>query len=632
MPTNGSPSPHRPRELSAALTLAALGIVFGDIGTSPLYALRECFSETFGLALTQENVFGILSLIFWSLNLIVSMKYLSYVMRAENHGEGGVLALMALAQPHHALLTSGARRWLVFGGIFGAGLLFGDGIITPAISVLSAVEGLRVINPDFDPFIVPLTITILILLFSIQKRGTGKLGALFGPIVLLWFCLIGLLGVSAISAHPEILGAINPAHAVQFFLDNGRVAFLALGAVFLVVTGAEALYADMGHFGPKPIRAAWFLIALPGLLLNYFGQGALLLAEPEAIESPFYRLCPPALLVPMVVLATIVTVIASQALISGVFSLTSQAMKLGLLPRMQITHTSRDEIGQIYVSRVNWALLILTIWLVLEFRDSSSLAAAYGVAVSLTMLVTTGLTFFVSREVWRWPLAMSLGITVFFLIIEAGFFAAAMSKVIHGGWVPLVIGALVLVLMTTWRRGRQILNSRLREKLPPFEEFVQEIPSHHPAKVPGVAVYMSAQAEFAPPALLYNLQHNKVLHSQVVVLLVVIEEIPFVSPVRRVEVESLSEGLYRVRIHYGFMEQPDIPRALGLCKGHGLELDLDEATYFFGRESLLATRRPGMALWREHLFAFMSQNAQKAPRFFRIKADQVIEIGYEVEL
>lgn len=612
--------------------LGALGVVFGDIGTSPLYALRECFAPEHGVPLTQENVFGILSLVFWSLTIIVSIKYLLYVMRADNRGEGGVLALLALAAPHQANVIGGKQRILVWLGVFGAALLFGDGIITPAISVLSAVEGLQIATPLFEPYVVPITIVILVGLFVLQQKGTGKIGALFGPILLLWFFIIGILGLHAIISNPAVLWAVNPWHAVNFFEENKTHGFVSLGAVFLAVTGGEALYADMGHFGPRPIRASWFAIVFPALLLNYFGQGAFLLTSPAGIQNPFFRLAPPWALFPLVVLATFATVIASQALISGAFSLTSQAIKLGLLPRMTIVHTSREEIGQIFVSRINWLLLVCTIWLVLEFRSSSALAAAYGIAVSGTMIITTLLIFVVTKELWKWNVWTASIVSGFFLLVDLAFFAANSTKLFEGGWVPLVVGVLVFTLMTTWRRGKQILKDRLEEKLPPFDIFVHDIPEMAPLKVPGVAVYMNAHRDITPPAFLYNLKHNHVIHETTIVAIVVVEEIPHVSPMRRVEVEALGKNIFRVTIHYGFMDTQDVPRSLSLCKSQKLEIDPLKATFFFGRESLLATQRPGMAIWRERLFAFMSQNAQKASRFFRIKADQVIEIGFEVEL
>jgi len=494
------------------------------------------------------------------------------------------------------------------------------------------MEGLTVAAPHFEAYVIPATVAILIALFMIQTKGTGKIGSFFGPIILVWFLAIGLLGLSALVTTPDVLRALSPLHAAEFFQRNSWHGFLVLGSVFLVVTGGEALYADMGHFGPRPIRAAWFFIALPGLLLNYFGQGALLIRDPTAISNPFYRLCPQALLYPMIALATMATVIASQALISGAFSMTSQAIKLGLLPRMMIKHTSREEIGQIYVSRINWALLLCTIWLVLEFRTSSNLASAYGMAVSTTMVITTILIYFVTQKLWKWNRLLSLLITGFFLSIELAFLAANAVKIPEGGWVPLVMASAVFVLMTTWRRGRQILAERLREKLPPFDIFIHEIPEMTPLRVPGVAVYMNSHRDITPPALLYNLKHNKVVHELILVVIVIVEEVPYVSPMRRLDVESLGREIYRVTVHYGFMDSQDIPRALALCKAHELDVDLTDVTYFFGRESLLATPRPGMAIWRENLFSVMSQNAQKASRFFRIKADQVIEIGFEVEL
>ncbi len=624
--TRFNTSHHR---VTSAMTIGALGIVFGDIGTSPLYSLRECFVS---IQPTHENVLGILSLIFWSLTLVVSLKYAALVMKADNRGEGGVLALMALSNPTDKPSWGRKHGAIILLGVFGASLLYGDGMLTPAVSVLSAIEGLQIATPFFDPFIIPLTIGVLIALFFIQKRGTAKIGSYFGPIMVIWFVSIGLLGLNELIKVPSVIAALNPLHAIKFFATNSWHAFIALGAVFLSLTGAEALYADMGHFGRGPIRRAWFSIALPGLLLNYFGQGALLLNEPGAVENPFYRLAPQWALYPMVVLSTIATIIASQAIISGTFSLTSQAMKLGLLPRMSIYHTSKEEIGQIYVSQINWALLIATLWLVLEFRTSSNLAAAYGIAVATTMVLTTILIFFVMRNVWKWSTPLSVTILVFFLSIDLAFFGSNLHKIHDGGWFPLLIGGSVSLLMTTWRRGRHLLLQRLKETAQPLELFVHYAPETAPICVPGTAIYMSADKEITPPALVNNLKHNKVVHELTLVVVVLVEEVPYVSPVRRVEVEHMGKRIYRVTLHYGFMDIQDVPRALGLCKTAGLDFDVSKATFFMGRETLLPAPRPAMMPWRYEIFAFMSRNALRAQHFFRIKASQVIELGYEVEI
>ncbi len=616
-------------KVSSALVVGALGVVYGDIGTSPLYALRESLSDW---EVTPANIYGVLSLIFWSLTIIISLKYLVLVLRADNRGEGGVLALNALLHGHDS--NEKTRRAVILSslGIFGACLLYGDGVLTPAISVLSAVEGLKVVTPLFEPYIVPTTVCILLLLFLIQSRGTDKIGSLFGPIIFIWFSTIGILGLSSILDNPVVLKALNPGYAVSFFFIHGWHAFLTLGAVFLCVTGGEALYADMGHFGRKPIQYGWFFVAFPGLLLNYFGQGALLLSNPSALSNPFYLLAPEWALLPLVILATVATVIASQALISGAFSITSQAIQFGLLPRLTIRHTSSEEIGQIYISRVNWLLLALTIWVVLEFQSSSNLASAYGIAVSTSMVITTILIFCVSRQVWKWPFALSASICTCFFVVDFIFFASNFLKVADGGWMPLLLAFVILTLMLTWKRGRYILRQRLLEKLPPFDVFVHDIPEMTPVRVPGTAVYMNTYSDLTPPALLHNLKHNKVIHELILICNVVLENVPYVSPVRRVEVSPVGRSIYKVEVHYGYMDKPDIPRALTLCKTRGLGFDPKTATFFFGRETILATDRPGMAIWREELFSFLSRNAQKASRFFGIRADQVVEIGFEIEM
>ncbi|MBI4544615.1 MAG: potassium transporter Kup [Gemmatimonadetes bacterium] len=613
------------------LSLAALGVVYGDIGTSPLYAIRECFFGPYGVAPSRANVLGVLSLILWALVVVISVKYLVFIMRADNRGEGGILALLALSQPARRATPHG-RLFLVALGLFGAALLYGDGMITPAISVLSAIEGLEIATPVLAPFVIPITVGILVGLFLFQRRGTAGVGAVFGPVTLVWFLTLALLGTRAIAARPEVLAALNPLHGAAFFGRNGLQGFLVLGAVFLVVTGGEALYADMGHFGRRPIRLAWFALVLPALLLNYFGQGALLLRDPEAAHNPFYRLAPGWALYPMVLLATAATVIASQAVISGSFSLTRQAVQLGYSPRVQIQHTSPGEIGQIYIPPVNWALMLATIALVLGFGSSSRLAAAYGVAVTTTMVITTVLFYVVARDLWRWSRLAAGGLAAVLISIDAAFFGANIIKVEHGGWFPLLVAAGVYTLMTTWKRGREILRERLRKATMPLSKFLQQIAARPLERVPGAAVFMTGSLDVTPPALLQNVRHNKVLHEKLVLLTVVTEEIPHVPREERVEIQELQDGIYRVILHYGFMQDPDIPRVLDLCRERGLDLDLEQTTFFLGRETLLATEKPGMALWRERLFAFMARNALRATAFFHIPSERVIEVGWEVEL
>lgn len=613
----------------AALALAALGIVYGDIGTSPLYALRECFHGPHAMTLSSDRVMGVLSLILWALITTISIKYMVFILRADNRGEGGILALTALACP--ARLRD--RRWMLFGvGIFGAALLYGDGIITPAISVLSAVEGLAIATPALGSFVVPVTVAILVVLFLQQRHGTGKIGAVFGPIILLWFTALGVLGVKGILSNPSILAAINPVYGFEFFLTHGHEAFVALGAVFLVATGGEALYADMGHFGKKPIRLAWFAVALPGLVLNYFGQGALLLSDSTAAANPFFLLAPSWAIIPLVILATAATTIASQALISGVFSLTKQAIQLGLCPRLQIVHTSSREIGQIYLPQVNYALLLGTLYLVLTFKTSSNLAAAYGISVSATMVITTVLAYLVARKVWKWSLLLAASVCGFFFVIDFAFLAANSMKIAQGGWVPLSIGFAMLLLMTTWRQGRKILGLRMRASQPPLREYLAQIDERKVVRVPGVAVFMVGDPETTPPAMVHNVKHNKVLHEKVIVLTILTEEIPTVEKSKRVKTEIIRDRFYRVEAHYGFMETPDVLSLMDQIKETGLNFEIAEMTFFVGRETLVASDRPGMAIWREHLFAFMAKNAHRATQFFNIPADQVIEVGMQVEL
>lgn len=620
------------------LTLGALGVVFGDIGTSPLYALRECFhtphNATHGLDPSNPlNILGVLSLIFWALILEIALKYLCFVMRADNKGEGGVLALMALAaHPQSPMAPKDKRKILILLGLFGSALLYGDGIITPAISVLSAVEGLKIATSVFDPYVIPITITILILIFSVQQKGTGKVGIVFGPIILLWFSVLGLLGVWNIFYRPDVIRAVNPYYAWHFLLENGHAAFIAMGSVFLAVTGGEALYADMGHFGKKPIRIGWTYVVLPGLVLNYFGQGALLLNNPELISNPFYLMAPSWGLIPLVILATLATVIASQALISGAFSLTRQAVQLGCLPRLTIKHTSSQEIGQIYVPLVNNGILFCTILFVLSFKTSSAMAAAYGIAVSTTMIITTVLIFFVSLKLWKWSLPKAILTSGVFLLIDLVFFSANVLKIKDGGWVPLAFGLFVFTLMATWRTGRQILARRLRSQTVPFDRFRENIKAHPPIRVPGTAIFMTGNIDGTPPALIHNLRHNKVLHQTVVLLMVKIEETPYVNEETRVSLESLENNLYRLTIRCGFMETPDVPAITEKENRYNLPFDKSNITYFLGRETVLATEAEGMAIWREKLFSLMTRNAARATTYYCIPSEQVIEIGLQIEI
>ncbi|MDQ6892525.1 MAG: potassium transporter Kup [Acidobacteriota bacterium] len=615
----------------AKLSLGALGIVYGDIGTSPLYALRECFHGPHAIAPTPENVLGVLSLVFWSLVIVISIKYLIFVMRADNRGEGGILALMSLLKPP----GRGQRnlRWLlILLGIFGASLLYGDGIITPAISVLSAVEGVGIATPAFVHSVEPITIVILIALFLFQRRGTGSVGAVFGPVMLLWFFCIGVMGVAHVLREPSVLGAVNPWDAVRLFIDNPSRGFLVLGSVFLVVTGGEALYADMGHFGPKPIRIAWFALVLPSLVLNYFGQGALLLRNPAAAAHPFYGMVPGWALYPLVVLSTVAAVIASQAVISGAFSLTRQAVLLGYCPRVRIDHTSAREIGQIYVPSVNWALMVATIALVLGFRSSSSLAAAYGVAVTTTMAITTILMAVVARERWKWSVAAAAGLAAVFLGPDLAFFGANIVKVPHGGWFPLVVAGAVFTLLTTWRRGREILDERLRSELLPIDLFLVDVSQGKVPRVQGTAIYMSRTSEGVPPTLLHNLKHNKVLHRQIVFLTVLTAEQPHVPQEQRLEVEELGYGIFRVVARYGFMEDAHVPELLATIRFHGLDFPPNDTSFFLGKETIFATKRPGMAMWRERIFAVMSRNARSATLFFKLPPNRVVELGAQIEI
>jgi KUP system potassium uptake protein len=614
-----------------ALAFSALGVVFGDIGTSPLYAIRESFHPDHGIPLTPQNVLGILSLIFWALILVITVKYLLVVMKADNRGEGGMIALTALVTP---TATSSRRPLiLVLMGLFGASLLYGDSIITPAISVLSAVEGLNVATPLFQPYIIPIVVAILVALFSVQSFGTARVGRVFGPVMLAWFFILALLGVLSIARYPSVLAAVSPHHAVEFFRENHWRGYLVLGSVFLVVTGGEALYADMGHFGKRPIRLAWFAVVLPALLLNYFGQGALVMRDPSALQHPFFMLAPEWALYPLVALATVATVIASQAVISGAFSLTRQAVQLGYLPRVDIEHTSATEMGQIYIPAVNWAVMFACIGLVFGFHSSSNLAAAYGVAVTTDMVFTTILFCTVARMRWGWKIPAVSALALGFLVVDVAFWGANLIKIPHGGWFPLVVAGIIFTLMTTWKRGREILAQRLKIGELPFDVFTETILRNPPVRVPGTAVFMYGNPSTTPPALLHNLKHNKVLHERLVLLTIRTEEIPHVPIADRISVEDLGHGFFRVVLAYGFMEDPNVPAALLLAKAHGLEFKVMDTTYFLGRENLIATsRRRGMAVWREKLFAWMSKNSRAATSFFRLPPNRVVELGAQIEL
>jgi KUP system potassium uptake protein len=613
------------------LMVGAIGVVYGDIGTSPLYTIREVFGGHHAMPLNEGNVLGLLSLIFWALIVVVTLKYVVLIMRADNNGEGGILTLTALVarglERHNKL-----RWWLVGFGIFGAAMFFGDAMITPAISVLSAVEGLDVMAPGLSHYVVPITVAIMVVLFWIQKRGTGSVGALFGPICALWFLVIGVLGAVQIVSNPEVLAALSPLYAYRFVADHPFATFLALGAVVLAVTGTEALYADMGHFGAGPIRRAWVLFVMPALVLNYFGQGALLLADPGAIKNPFYLLAPSWFVLPLVVLATCATVIASQAVISGAFSLARQAVQMGYCPRLAIQHTSEREIGQIYVPFINWTLFVAVILLVVGFRSSSALAGAYGIAVTMAMLIDTVLIFFVMRRLWHWSLPVALAIALPLGLIDAAFLASNSLKIPEGGWFPLAVGGVVFTLLTTWKRGRLILMHRLAEDAMPLDLFIPSIEASPPTRVAGTAVFLTSTPDRVPHAMLHNLKHNKVLHERVVFLTVVTHDIPFVDPDDRFEVAPLGADFYRMYAHYGFKEDPDVPALLEASGRKGFAFDMMETSFFVSRETLIATKVPGMSLWRERLFAQMSKNAVKASDFFRVPTNRVVELGTQVEL
>jgi KUP system potassium uptake protein len=631
MSNTSSSSPASGRAL-AGLALAAMGVVYGDIGTSPLYAIKECFGEHFGLAADRDNVLGILSLVFWALNFVVAFKYIALVLRADNRGEGGILALLALLQPRK---NAAMQASLVGLGLFGAALLYGDGVITPAISVLGAMEGLEVAAPGLAEYVVPVTCVILFALFAIQKYGTAAVGRLFGPVMLTWFVAIALLGARAIAMEPGVLAAINPMHAIHFFAVHGWKGYLILGSVVLVVTGGEALYADMGHFGRRPIRLAWFGGVLPALLLNYFGQGALLLHDPAARENPFFALVPAPLLYPMVILATLAAVVASQALISGAFSLTRQAVQLGYVPRVSIIHTSTTEMGQIYIPAVNRLLMLGCLGLVIGFGTSSKLAAAYGIAVTGTMLITTLLFHRVTRDLWKWSRAKSWAVTIPFLIVDSAFLGANAIKVMEGGWFPLAVAGVIYLMMTTWKRGRRMLQEAQAEGSIPMDMCVAGLESQQVARVRGTAVFLTSDAKGTPGVLLHHMKHNKVLHERVVLLSVLTEDVPQVLEGERFEVTELGQGFLRVRARAGFMESVDIPQMMAteeFAKETGFKYKPMETSFYLGRESLRPTGSGKMAAWRKKLFIVMSRNAGSAADFFSLPPNRVVEMGAQVQI
>ena len=628
----------------AIIALGALGVVYGDIGTSPLYALKECFTGPHGVPVTKGNVLGVLSLIFWSLNFIVTFKYLTVVMRADNHGEGGILALLALVRPHGEGRPPARYRWLVGTGLFGAALLYGDGIITPAISVLGAVEGLSVATPTLTPYVMWISLAIIVGLFLVQRRGTAGIGAIFGPVTSVWFICIAVLGIRGILLEPTVLRAVNPWYAASFFVRHPQEAFLLLSAVVLVVTGGEALYADMGHFGRRPIRVAWLLIVLPALVLNYFGQGALILKDPATALNPFYSLVPRWALYPMIGIATMAAITASQALISGAFSLTQQAVQLGYSPRVTIVHTSRSEKGQIYIPEVNWLLMLACVGLVLGFQNATNLAGTYGVAVTGTMATTTVLFAAVARERMNWPVWRVSLLAGVLLVVDLAFLSSNMTKIVHGGWFPLTVATFIFVLMATWKKGRKIVTAVLREGTLPMDLFIKEMVKRPPVRVPGVAVFMTSDLSGAPPVLLHHLKHNKVLHEKVILMSVATREIPQVPPAERIELVSLGAGFYTVVASYGFMESPNVPEILQGLAASGLSAKVTETTFYLGRETLIPTKASRakraalsakglwMAVWRKRIFMVMTNNSRSATAFFGLPPNRVIELGAQVQI
>ncbi|WP_278651885.1 potassium transporter Kup [Pandoraea pnomenusa] len=622
---------HRPQAMPA-LMVAAIGVVFGDIGTSPLYALKECFDPQHGIPFNQQAVFGIISLLFWALVIVVSLKYVLFVMRADNRGEGGVLALMALSLRS----VRAGSKWaavLMMLGMFGACMFYGDAVITPAISVMSAVEGLEIAAPSLSRFVLPITIVILIVLFSMQKSGTAKVGRLFGPVMVTWFVILGVLGVYNIVAAPEIVKAINPYYGIHFIHTHALQAYIVLGSVFLVLTGAEALYADMGHFGIRPIRFAWSFLVFPALALNYFGQGALLLTNPKAIENPFFLMAPDWALMPLVIVATAATVIASQAVISGAFSLTSQAIQLGYVPRMKILHTSDREIGQIYMPVINWALLLVIVWIVLAFKSSSNLAAAYGIAVTTTMVITTVLACVVMVKVWNWNKFLVALVITGFLVVDFAFFGANLIKVEEGGWLPLALGAFLFFMLMTWHKGRQLLRERTAADGIPLGPFLQGLLAHPPHRVAGTAIYLTGGNSLVPVSLLHNLKHNRILHERTIFLTFRTVDVPYVEDSTRIEVKDHTGGLFSVVATFGFNETPDVKEVLHLLEEKtDMHFELMDTSFFLARETVVPPKLPGMSIWRERLFAWMHQNAAKPTDFFSIPANRVVELGTKIEI
>ena len=620
-----------PRTSSIALLVGAVGIVYGDIGTSPLYALKEIFSPHYGVDLSQSSVLGILSLIFWSLTLVVSVKYVMFILRADNGGEGGIMALTALAQ-RAAVNHPRLRAALIMLGLFGAALFYGDSMLTPAVSVVSAVEGVGLVVDGIDHWVVPVALLILVPLFLLQRHGTARIGYLFGPVMVIWFVVLGALGVHGIVQRPEVLLALNPYWALQFFISNPLLGLTVMGAVVLTITGAEALYADLGHFGRRPIVHAWLFLAFPGLMLNYLGQGAVLLSDPEAVRNPFYLLAPSWALIPLIGLSTLATIIASQAVITGAFSVTRQAIQLGYVPRMQILHTSSAEQGQIYIPLINSLLLVGVVLLVLGFQSSSGLAEAYGVAVTGTMLCTTLLVSAVILLLWRWPKVLAIPLLAVFLLVDVVFFAANVPKILGGGAVPMIVGILLFGLMTTWKRGRQLVLERLDEHALVLRDFIASIALQPPHRVAGTAVFLTSRVDVVPHALLHNLLHNQVLHERVMLLTVLYEDRPRVPLAERFELDAYDQGFYRVRLRFGFLEAPDIPQALAQLSDKGLDCPPMQTTYFLSRETVIPSERIGMAMWRERLFAVLQKNAGSSLGFFRLPVNRVIELGTQVEI
>ena len=612
------------------MTLAAIGVVYGDIGTSVLYAMKEVFGSGH-VPFTPDNVYGILSIFFWTLSVIVSLKYVVLVLRADNNGEGGLVAMLALAS-QAVQDKPRLRKVLLAVGIFGTSLFYGDGVITPAISVLSAIEGLEVVSPQFAEYVIPLTLFVLFCLFAVQKRGTAGIGKFFGPVTLTWLVCIAVLGLSHIIDHPEILRALSPHYALRFIFNNPGISFIILGAVVLCVTGAEALYADLGHFGKKPIRIAWFVVVMPSLTLNYFGQGALLLSRPDAVKNPFYMMAPDWALVPLVLMATMATVIASQALITGAFSVTKQVIQLGYLPRLNVQHTSVRDTGQIYLPLVNWGLFAAIVLAVVLFRSSSNLAAAYGIAVTLDMLITTVLTFFVLYYGWRYSLLLCIAATSFFFVVDIAFFASNLLKLFQGGWFPLMIGAAVFTLMMTWKEGRRLLNEKMRSDAIELPAFLESVFMNPPTRVRGTAVFLSVENGVVPNALLHNLKHNKVLHETNLFVTVHNHEVPWIGLDGRLQVESLGHDCWQIEINYGFKNDPDVPRALQLLKGRGANVEPMSTSYFLSRDTVIPTIGSGMAPWREKLFAQMHRNAGAAADFLKLPNNAVVELGSKIEI